>query len=148
MAIYGKCFFSIYVWYVSAAEGKSGAKEIICYTVPPHLSARSHTHTNSMCTHWCGLWPNSSVHVDKKHTQTSGGLDAAEFLSMWAMPRRAPLWCAAGAVRTLQSIWNRPSVHETVMDTMAIKTKTAATKSQTDNKPFQIFRLFESPCAC
>lgn len=39
---------------------------------------------------------------------------------------------------------NRPSVHEAVMDTTAIKTKTATTKGQTDNKPFQIFRCLRA----
>lgn len=49
-----------------------------------------------------------------------------------------------GAARALQSIWNRPSVHETVVDTTAIKTKTTTTKGQTDNKPFQIFHCLRA----
>lgn len=139
---------------VFAAEGKIAEREreqYLWHNTHPPLPPPAPTHTYKQHAHTAVVaarWPNSSVHMDKKHTQTSGGLDAAEFLSVWAMPRRAPLWCADWNSRALQSVWNRPSVHETVMDTTAIKTKTAATKGQTDNKPFQIFRLFESPCAC
>lgn len=49
------------------------------------------------------------------------------------------------AARALRSIWNRPSVHETVMDTTAIKTKTATTKGTDWQQAFSDFPLFEAP---
>lgn len=49
-----------------------------------------------------------------------------------------------GAARALESIWNRHSVHEPIVDTRAIKTKTATTKGHSDNKPFQSFHCLYS----
>lgn len=59
-------------------------------------------------------------------------IDAAEFLSMWAITRKAPpkphpdTRCSPSETG--------PSVHETAMDTVAITTKTPTTKRQTDKK--------------
>lgn len=102
---------------------------------PAHSFSHTHTHTNSMHTLCCCCCMQSG-HGIKTHSD------------VWR-PRRCRIPQRVGYseespcpdVRRghCSPSENRPSVHETAMDTTAIKTKTATTKGQTDNKPFQIF---------
>lgn len=87
------------------------------------------------------------LHIYKQHPRTTAPAAAAQrghgmktLSDVWRPGRHRIHQCVGyseenpyydtqpEAARALRSIWNRPSVHETVMDTTAIKTKTATTK--------------------